>query len=77
MQAIFTIKFNSEEQANIILKSLTPEINKDIPKTKIEFKQKKEQIILSITSSQISTLRAACNSYLRWIYTAISVSEIQ
>ncbi|HEC89115.1 MAG: hypothetical protein DRN12_01610 [Thermoplasmata archaeon] len=77
MQAIFNLKFKSKEQAEIILKALSPEINKYIPKTKIEITQKEEDIILSITSSQISSLRAACNSYLRWIYTAISVSEIQ
>ena len=77
MQAILNIRCISEKQAKIISIALNPETIRNIPRTKVEIHQQGKQIILSINASQISSLRAACNSYLRWIHTAISVSEIQ
>lgn len=71
-----TIFCESEEEARIISGSLEPEIQKDIPETKISLEQKNNEIKISIQAIQTNILRAACNSYMRWIETALSISDI-
>ena len=75
MIAHFIINFDSEEEANIVTRALQPEIDHKIPKTKIITKVDYNQLFLSIESKDLSSLRAACNSYLRWINTAIKVKK--
>ena len=75
MIAHFIINFGSEEEANIVTRALQPEIDHKIPKTKIITKVDYNQLFLSIESKDVSSLRAACNSYLRWINTAIKVKK--
>lgn len=77
-QKMITISLicSSINEANIIAGSLEPEMSKDIPQTKIELKKKNNEITLSISTDQTNILRAACNSYIRWIETASSVGSI-
>lgn len=75
MIAHFIVNFDSEEEANIVTRALQPEIDHKIPKTKIITKVDYNQLFLSIESKDVSSLRAACNSYLRWINTAIKVKK--
>jgi tRNA threonylcarbamoyladenosine modification (KEOPS) complex Pcc1 subunit len=71
-----SITFSSKEQAQIISKSLEPEIQKDIPNVKIDLKQKNAEIVLSFSALYTNVLRAAINSYIRWIETAYKVNSI-
>ena len=75
MLARFILDFDSVEEANIVTRALQPEIDHKIPKTKIITKTDSKQLFLTIESKDISSLRAACNSYLRWINTAIKVKK--
>lgn len=75
-EAKFKIPFNSEEEAKIILKSISPEIKKKISNTEINLHLTKNIIFLEIRSKNTSSLRAACNSYLRWINTAYSINNV-
>ena len=75
-EAKFKIPFNSEEEAKIILKSISPEIKKKISNTEIDLYSNKNIIFLEIRSKNTSSLRAACNSYLRWINTAYSINNV-
>ena len=75
-EAKFKIPFNSEEEAKIILKSIFPEIKKKISNTEIDLYSNKNIIFLEIRSKNTSSLRAACNSYLRWINTAYSINNV-
>ena len=75
MIAHFIINFGSEEEANIVTRALQPEIDHKIPKTKIITKTDNKKFFLTIESKDVSSLRAACNSYLRWINTAIKVKK--
>ncbi len=68
--------FENSKIAKIIKETLSPEIKHKIPKAEILVYQENNNIILDISASDISSLRAACNSYLRWINTIINVSEI-
>ena len=74
--ATFIFNFDSNEEAKLVAKSLSPEIKHKIPKTNIEMSISKDTLSLKIESKDVSTLRAACNSYLRWINTALKVKQL-
>ena len=71
----FTFIFDSEKEANIIAESLKPEINNKIPKTNVEAELSGCKFILKIETDDLSSLRAASNSYLRWISTVLNVNK--
>jgi len=73
--AKFTFYFDSKEEVSIIVKSLIPEIKQKIPNTNVEITHSDKTLYLKIETNDISSLRAACNSYLRWIDTALSVKK--
>lgn len=73
--AKFFFKFDSEKEAKIIAESLKPEIKHRIPKTNVEVALSGKNFSLEIKAKDLSSLRAACNSYLRWINTALNVKK--
>ena len=73
--ARFVFNFDSEEEARIIAESLDPEIKHKIPKTNVEVSLSNKTFSIKIAAKDISSLRAACNSYLRWINTALNVKK--
>jgi len=73
--AKIVFNFDSEKEAKIISESLYPEIKHRIPKTNVEVYLSKKTFSLEIKAKDISSLRAACNSYLRWINTALNVKK--
>ena len=75
-KACFIISFDTTEEAKIIAESLDPEIKHKIPKTNVKVSLSEKKISLAIEAKDISSLRAACNSYLRWINTALNVKKI-
>ena len=74
--ASFILNFDTSDEAKIIADSLDPEIKNEIPKTKIDVTLSGKTFYIKIEANDISTLRAACNSYLRWINTALNVKKI-
>ena len=74
-KASFIFVFDSEEEAKIVAESLNPEIKHKIPKTEVEVSLLGKTFSLKIETTDISSLRAACNSYLRWINTALAVKK--
>ena len=70
------IDIDSTIDARIIIESISPEIKKNIPNTKVILYHSNKKIFLEITSKNLSSLRAACNSYLRWINTANNVKNL-
>lgn len=73
--AKFVFKFDSDKEAMIIAESLQPEIKHKIPKTNVEVSLSGKNFFLEIKAKDLSSLRAACNSYLRWINTALNVKK--
>ena len=71
----FVFQLDSKEDADIIIRSLKPELKKRISNTKIDIKISEKKILLNIEAENISSIRAACNSYLRWIKTALDVKN--
>ncbi len=75
-KASFKFCFNSSTEAALITASLSPELKQKIPKTNVQITHSDNTLLLNIQSNDVSSLRAACNSYLRWINTAISVKQL-
>ena len=75
MNANFIFNFDSKKEAKIIADTLLPEIKHKIPKTNVEIKISENKLSLFINANDLSSLRAACNSYLRWINTALNVKK--
>lgn len=75
-KASFIFTFKGSEESKLIAKAISPEIHHKIPKTFVTLSFSKNILTLTIKSDEISTLRASCNSYLRWINTAIKVNEL-
>jgi len=73
---LLTFSFDSKNQASHIVQCLQPEIIKDQSQLNIQLSQIDEVIKLTISSQQTSMIRAAVNSYLRWIETAYSVHRL-
>lgn len=74
-KACFIFNFDTKKEAEIIAEALNPEIKNKIPKTNVEVTLEDKKFILKIQARDTSSLRAACNSYLRWINTALSVKK--
>jgi tRNA threonylcarbamoyladenosine modification (KEOPS) complex Pcc1 subunit len=74
-KAFFVFDFDTAEEARIIASSLNPEIKNKIPKTNVKVSLEGKTFSLEIEAKDISSLRAACNSYLRWINTALNVKR--
>lgn len=74
--AVIEIEFEREEDLDVIFRSIEPEIKKKIPKTEARLDREDRKMILRIESEDTISLRAACNSFLRWIDTARSLVDI-
>ena len=74
-KANFTFNFDSIHDVKIISDSIYPEIKHKIPKTEVKLSVSGKKLFLEIKAKDISSLRAAINSYLRWINTALNVKE--
>ena len=73
--AEFTFELD-EKTSGIVAKSLLPESKRIVPRTKVEIKNNKNKLVLNIIADDVSALRAAVNSYLRWIKTAVDMSNV-
>ena len=75
-KARFLFHFPSSQDACVVAQSLSPEIQHKIPKSNVSFSVDKKTLKVTIESEDVRSLRAAVNSYLRWISTALSVKQI-
>ena len=67
---------DSIQDAEIIEQSLSPEIHQKIPKSDVSLTRSGKILTLTVKSSDVSSLRASCNSYLRWIQTVLAVNNV-
>jgi tRNA threonylcarbamoyladenosine modification (KEOPS) complex Pcc1 subunit len=75
-RARFIIEFPSQKSASIVVTALSPEIQHRIPKSTVSFAVTGKTLTLTIETDDVSSLRAASNSYLRWVQTAFAVEEL-
>ena len=74
-KVFFILDFENFNDAKVVYNSLNPEIKHKLPKTSITVEQEDTILKINIEATDISSLRAACNSYLRWINTALNVKK--
>lgn len=58
-----------------IYEALRVEAGREIPRTKVNI-EKNEEIIIEIIAEDTHALRAAINSYLRWIELSYNIMEV-
>ena len=68
-QALIRLNFPSERDVKIALQALQPE-TKTAPaaRSKVQVRGEGRNLILSFEAKDTSALRAAINSYLRWVH---------
>ncbi|MDD1775570.1 MAG: hypothetical protein LUQ24_08575 [Methanobacterium sp.] len=73
----FQIEFDDIKQAEIVLKALEPEI-KSSPSQRASVKLKIDgsKLNMDIQAEDVTSLRAAINSYVRWIMLSLDVIGI-
>lgn len=64
-----------KKPADVIMSALLPESLHDISRTNTHMERKGESLALRIEAEDLTSLRAAVNSYMRWIEVATAVSE--
>ena len=64
--ATISIK-KTEAAANVVARSLHPETQREIPRSEVKIKEDETSVCIEITANDTSSLRAALNSYLRWM----------
>ena len=75
-QAVIRLSFSSEDQLKVVLEALKPETTApSTRRSKVQMKAEGDSLTLNFEARDTSALRAAINSYLRWILLAKTVLE--
>lgn len=61
--------------ADTILSSISPEAGREIPRTKVHVARDGADVVLSVEAMDLAAMRAALNSYLRWMVIAEDMSN--
>jgi KEOPS complex subunit Pcc1 len=66
---VITLHFPSRKQLEMVLKALKPEtiMHPSTRRSKVNVTSRQNSLILSFEAEDTSALRAAINSYLRWV----------
>jgi len=68
-QAVIHLNFSSEKQLKVVLEALKPETRTPpTRRSKVKIMSEGNSLTLSFEATDTSALRAAINSYLRWIH---------
>lgn len=62
--------------AGTIYGAISPEAGREIPRTKVCAEECEGGLVLQIEATDLSALRAALNSYLRWMKVAEDVNKV-
>jgi KEOPS complex subunit Pcc1 len=62
-----TITLKKSNATDVVARSLHPETIREISRTKVAIKEDESSYYIHISAQDSSSLRAALNSYLRWM----------
>ncbi len=62
--------------APAVMGALFPEVGREIPRSRVKLTRDGEDIVLDVEASDLGALRAALNSYLRWIEISEEISNM-
>ncbi|MCK4266456.1 MAG: hypothetical protein KAX31_04185 [Thermoplasmata archaeon] len=71
-----TIEIESDENA-LLRDALSPETERTIPRTTIAIENRGDVLNIEIVATDINALRAAINSYLRWVSVGLKAAELK
>ncbi len=75
-EAVITLRFSSPRLLNVTLKALKPETRRALsPRSQVQIYGKGKNLTLIFKARDTSSLRAAVNSYLRWMLLTTTVVE--
>jgi len=75
-QAVICLNFSSEKKLKVVLEALKPETKTpSTRRSKVQMKSEGNRLTLNFRARDTSALRAAINSYLRWILLTKTVIE--
>jgi len=78
VKAEFEMEFENQWEAEVILKSLEPEIaSAPSQRSSTNLKQMNNILKMEIYATDVTSLRAAINSYLRWIRLSYDVIKLR
>ena len=75
MQELTIEKYMPREMVERVFKALSVESGREIPRTKVKI-EGGESLKITIKADDVHALRAALNSYLRWLQLAVDVEEV-
>jgi KEOPS complex subunit Pcc1 len=76
LAARLTFDLDSPAQADAIEAALRPELGDDVPGSRSQLARDGATLILDLQAEDAGALRAALNSYLRWVQTALDVHAV-
>ncbi len=65
----------SGDDAATVYGAISPEAGREIPRTKVSVNMDGGRMVLRLQASDLSALRAAINSYLRWVKIAEDMNK--
>lgn len=75
-KATIRLPMKSERHLEALIKALTPEVQKQIgTRSKVALSTEELTLIVNIEAEDTVALRAALNSYLRWVNSTLNVLE--
>ena len=75
-KATVLLPFQPGKRLNSVVAALEPEINRQIGvRSKTVFRTKENDLILEVEAEDTVALRAALNSYLRWVNSTLNVID--
>jgi KEOPS complex subunit Pcc1 len=78
VKAEFKIEFESSHEANVVLKSIEPEIQSaPSERSSVIVKLERNVLKLIVDAEDTPSLRASVNSYLRWIILSHEVNFLK
>ncbi len=70
-----TIRVSEPGRSDFLAKTLKPETVRSIPRTSVEVDVEGDELVVNVMAEDVNALRAALNSYLRWIKLALDTEE--
>ncbi len=71
-----TIFIKKSHATDVVAKALHPETVREISRTKVEIGEDDSSYMINIVAKDTSSLRAALNSYLRWMKVTEDTYEV-
>lgn len=70
-----TIEIDTQA-AHLLKEALSPETQRAIPRTKVKVLDKGGKLTIDIEAQDVNALRAAVNSYLRWVTVGMGTARL-